>query len=74
MKSKYPSDWPCKCGHAKKDHSTFDSLGYGSFSSPACQILNTNIKGKYADACVAFTPVDNLTYVEGLANARAANL
>jgi hypothetical protein len=61
----YPNDWLCTCGHRKAIHgSTVETKGSGS-----CYAGNGDL-----DACYHFKPMDNLTYVERLANARATDL
>lgn len=63
----YPSDWPCICGHRQDEHAPAQIC-------IAQDSKNGWGKGKWADHCSFFTPVDNLTYVEKLADARAASL
>jgi hypothetical protein len=65
---KYPDDWPCTCGHLKKDHGFAPMvLGAGE-----CAILDPKNQGWCIDDCLRFKPIDNLTYVEQLADARRA--
>jgi hypothetical protein len=66
----YPDNWPCTCGHKLKEHTYggMNSLGWGG-----CSIKK--VKGlEWMDGCGMFHPIDNLTYVEILANARTTSL
>jgi hypothetical protein len=68
----YPPDWPCKCGHLKKEHG---KAAYNLDNVCLVKGEEVNFAGeKYADQCAHFSPMDNLTYVERVANARTASL
>lgn len=58
----YPGEWLCKCRHRKDEHSVIK----GSADSFVCIVRGEH--GQWADHCFNFEPLDNLTYVERLAN------
>jgi hypothetical protein len=53
----YPPDWLCVCGHALRHHEG---------SNLTC-ILRGNVWSSWADQCLKFHPIDNLTLIERLA-------
>jgi hypothetical protein len=64
----YPSDWPCKLCNKRFDqhHPYFDG------SSAWCFWLKENIDKIQVNW--VFTPIDNLTLVERIANVRTTNM
>jgi len=68
---RFPSDWPCTCGHRKDEHNwTFPQLLTDVVFS-AC-VVRSNVRLGFADVCRNFAPIDNLTYIELLAKDKEA--
>jgi len=57
----WPSDWPCKCGHSLESHKS------SSLHDFIC-VVEGNFWEGWADRCMKYEPVDNLTYMEIIAN------
>lgn len=68
----YPSDWPCKqCGKLLKEHCKEGEISpdRSPWIGNWCHSKTTE-EEKKEERLFKFTPVDNLTYVELLANGK----
>lgn len=62
--SRFPMGWFCKCGHLNSEHEHS-----GLSNSVAC-VKEGTAWHSWADKCMNFDPVDNLTFVEKEAHER----
>ena len=59
------SEWPCRCGHAEKDHGqVYGRDGLTRLCFNGCTILGGHSLGRYLDDCGTFIPQTNLEYLE----------